>query len=123
MAIAKAKVDVPPSPGLYAVHGEVAVWQELGLGEPTDARPLYVGKAERSLAARDVDTHLSTGKTAHPSVRRSADIGSSRDTAGIRTSPVASVHTGTIALLASVMALPRRLSALMSFRSATAGRA
>jgi len=50
MSIAEAKVDVPPRPGLYAVHGDASVWQELGLGEPTDARPLYVGKAERSLA-------------------------------------------------------------------------
>lgn len=71
MSIVEAKVDVPPRPGLYAVHGEVAVWQELGLGEPSDARPLYVGKAERSLASRDVDTHFSTGKTGSSTLRRS----------------------------------------------------
>lgn len=71
MSIAEAKVDVPRRPGLYAVHGEVAVWQELGLGEPTDARPLYVGKAERSLASRDVNTHFATGKTGSSTLRRS----------------------------------------------------
>jgi hypothetical protein len=41
------------------------------LGEPTDARPLYVGKAERSLVSRDVDTHFSTGKTGSSTLRRS----------------------------------------------------
>ena len=71
MSIAEAKVDVPPRPGLYAVHGDTAVWRELGLGEPTDARPLYVGKAERSLASRDVDTHFSTGRTGSSTLRRS----------------------------------------------------
>lgn len=71
MPIAEAKVEVPARPGLYAVHGEAEVWQELGLGEPTDARPLYVGKAERSLASRDVDTHFSTGKTGSSTLRRS----------------------------------------------------
>jgi hypothetical protein len=71
MSIAEAKVEVPTRPGLYAVHGEAEVWQELGLGEPTDARPLYVGKAERSLASCDVDTHFSTGKTGSSTLRRS----------------------------------------------------
>jgi hypothetical protein len=71
MSIAEAKVDVPARPGLYAVHGTAAVWRELGLGEPTDARPLYVGKAERSLASRDVATHFSTGKTGSSTLRRS----------------------------------------------------
>lgn len=71
MSIAAANVDVQRRPGLYAVHGEVAVWQELGLGEPTDARPLYVGKAERSLASRDVNTHFATGKTGSSTLRRS----------------------------------------------------
>lgn len=71
MLIAEAKIGVPRHPGLYAVHGEAAVWQELGLGEPPDARPLYVGKAERSLASRDVNTHFSTGKTGSSTLRRS----------------------------------------------------
>ncbi|MBI5232122.1 MAG: hypothetical protein HY876_08170 [Coriobacteriales bacterium] len=62
---------MPRCPGLYAVHGDHDVWHELGLGEPTDPRPLYVGKAERSLASRDVDTHFSTGKTGSSTLRRS----------------------------------------------------
>lgn len=65
------KVHVLPRPGNYAAHGDTAVWQALGLGEPTDARPLYVGKAERSLAPRDIDTHVSTGKTGSSTLRRS----------------------------------------------------
>ena len=40
------------SPGLYAIHGEADAWRELGLGEPPDARPLYIGKAEDILASR-----------------------------------------------------------------------
>ena len=71
MSIAETKVEVPPRPGLYAVHGNTAVWHQLGLGDPTDARPLYVGKAERSLASRDVNTHFSTGKTGSSTLRRS----------------------------------------------------
>ena len=69
MSIAEARMGVPSRPGLYAVHGDHAVWENLGLGEPTDARPLYVGKAERSLASRDVDTHFSTGKTGSSTLR------------------------------------------------------
>jgi hypothetical protein len=45
-------------PGLYAAHGSPAVWIKLGLGEPPDARPLYVGKAEHSLYSRDVLGHF-----------------------------------------------------------------
>lgn len=48
----------PQGPGLYAVYGSAAVWQTLTLGAPPDDRPLYVGKAERSLASRDVGTHF-----------------------------------------------------------------
>jgi hypothetical protein len=46
------------SPGLYAFHASAAVWTELGLGAPTDTRPVYVGKAESTLAARDVKGHF-----------------------------------------------------------------
>lgn len=54
------ELDAPASrhPGLYAVYGERATWAELGLGVPPDDRPLYVGKAEMSLAARDVASHF-----------------------------------------------------------------
>lgn len=62
---------VPRQPGLYAIHGTAAVWLELGLGEPPDERPLYVGKAEASLVARDIDTHFGDGRTGSSTVRRS----------------------------------------------------
>lgn len=64
-------VDAPDSPGLYAIWGNAAVWKELGLGEPPDGRPLYVGKAEKSLLKRDVRQHFGTGKTGSSTVRRS----------------------------------------------------
>lgn len=71
LTIAEAETAVPSAAGLYAVHGEPPVWQRLGLGHPPDDRPLYVGKAERSLADRDVRTHFSTGKTGSSTLRRS----------------------------------------------------
>ncbi|MEO6629354.1 MAG: GIY-YIG nuclease family protein [Aquihabitans sp.] len=71
LTIAQAERDVPPKPGLYAVHGDPSVWERLGLGDPPNDRPLYVGKAERSLADRDVRTHFSTGKTGSSTLRRS----------------------------------------------------
>lgn len=71
LAIAEAEVRVPAKPGLYAISGASAVWVSLGLGEPPDHRPLYVGKAERTLKGRDVRTHFATGKTGGSTVRRS----------------------------------------------------
>ena len=70
-AIAEASKLVPAAPGLYAVHADARVWQELGLGQPVDDRPLYIGKAERSLASRDLGTHFSTGTTGSSTLRRS----------------------------------------------------
>lgn len=69
--MAEAATVVPAAPGLYAIHGAPTVWLQLGLGPPPDGRPLYVGKAERSLANRDVRTHFSTGKTGSSTLRRS----------------------------------------------------
>lgn len=69
--IAEAEQDVPRRPGLYAIHATAAVWLELGLSEPPDERPLYVGKAEASLVARDIDTHFGDGRTGWSTVRRS----------------------------------------------------
>src|SRR5690606_21537157 len=63
--------SVLAAPGLYAVHGDVSVWDELRLTRPVDARPLYVGKAEDSLAGRDVGTHFGTGRTGSSTLRRS----------------------------------------------------
>jgi hypothetical protein len=45
-------------PGLYALHASAATWRQLGLGAPPDLRPLYVGKAEHTLASRDLDGHF-----------------------------------------------------------------
>jgi len=61
----------PPAPGLYAILATTDVWISLGLGEPRDDRPLYVGKAEQSLASRDVATHFSDSKTGSSTLRRS----------------------------------------------------
>jgi hypothetical protein len=66
-----ARADVPGSRGLYAVHGAGSVWRDLGLGDPPDERPLYIGKAEDSLVARDIRTHFSSGRTGSSTLRRS----------------------------------------------------
>jgi hypothetical protein len=57
--------------GLYAFYGDPAVWQQLSLGSPADSRPLYVGKAEKSLHRRDLKTHFRSGKTGQSTLRRS----------------------------------------------------
>lgn len=63
--------QAPNHPGLYAIYGSPEVWDELGLGVPPDDRPLYVGKAEKSLLGRDVKQHFGTGATGSSTVRRS----------------------------------------------------
>lgn len=68
--IAEAEEDVPDGPGLYAIYGGQAIWRQLGLGDPPDTRPLYVGKAESSLKARDLKQHFSSGSTGSSTVRR-----------------------------------------------------
>lgn len=67
----EASASVPDTPGLYAVHGGADVWAFLGLGVAPDGRPLYLGKAEHSLAGRDIRTHFATGKTGSSTLRRS----------------------------------------------------
>jgi hypothetical protein len=62
---------LPPVPGLYAFHGDASTWRTLGLGDPPDDRPLYVGKAQDSIAKRVERTHLQTGHTGHSTLRRS----------------------------------------------------
>lgn len=65
-----ALAHVPTAPGLYAVRAPAKVWEELGLtGDPHI--PLYVGKAEDSLVARDLKTHFTTGRTGSSTLRRS----------------------------------------------------
>ena len=44
---------------------------QLGLGTPPDSRPLYVGKAEDSLVARDLRQHFTDGRTGSSTLRRS----------------------------------------------------
>lgn len=63
--------QVPERPGLYAIHGSSASWRGLGLGDPPDDRPLYVGKAEASLPGRDLRQHFASGKTGSSTLRRS----------------------------------------------------
>jgi len=55
--------------GLYAIYGAPETWELLGLVPPRDNCPLYVGKAERSLATRYV-THFQNGRTGRSTVRR-----------------------------------------------------
>ena len=57
-SISKLDADQASHPGLYACYGSAATWKQLGLGNPPDARPLYVGKAENTLASRDVEGHV-----------------------------------------------------------------
>lgn len=71
VSLVDGAASVPAAPGLYAVRGSAWVWRELGLGDPPGVRPLYVGKAERSLVSRDVKTHFGTGKTGQSTLRRS----------------------------------------------------
>jgi hypothetical protein len=70
LRIEDAATAVPSTPGLYSFHGGDSVWKQLGLGSPPDDRPLYVGKSESSLAARDVRTHFAAGRTGSSTLRR-----------------------------------------------------
>jgi hypothetical protein len=70
-ALAGAEARVPNRPGLYAIYGDRETWSALGLGDPPDARPLYVGKAEDSLVTRDLKTHFGDGRTGQSTLRRS----------------------------------------------------
>lgn len=64
----------PKHPGLYAVYGSAEVWRVLALGDAPDARPLYVGKAERSLSSRDVGTHFGFAGGAGNSITGSSTL-------------------------------------------------
>lgn len=63
--------DIPSKPGLYAIYGDAEAWSALGLGPMIADLPLYVGKAEDSLASRDLQTHFGNGRTGSSTVRRS----------------------------------------------------
>lgn len=58
VSVSKLDADQASHPGLYVCYGSAETWQQLGLGKPPDARPLYVGKAENTLASRDVAGHF-----------------------------------------------------------------
>lgn len=64
---------VPDQPGLYAIYGTPATWAQFELDGPVPDPdlPLYVGKAEDSLIARDLRTHFGDGRTGQSTVRRS----------------------------------------------------
>jgi hypothetical protein len=81
-----AESTVPGRPGLYAIYGDASTWNELGLGEPPDGRPLYIGKAEDSLVTRDLKTHFGHGRTGQSTVRRSF-AALLHDTLGLRGLP------------------------------------
>jgi hypothetical protein len=70
-SLAEADSHVAAVPGLYAIYGGHDIWPQLGLGDPPDDRPLYVGKAEESLVSRDLKTHFGSGRTGSSTVRRS----------------------------------------------------
>lgn len=84
-----AEDRVPSRPGLYAIHGGPGSWEALGLGEPPDERPLYVGKAEESLLVRDIGTHFGNGRTGQSTIRRSmaALLRGTLDLAGMPRNP------------------------------------
>lgn len=62
-AIKEASQQVSARPGLYAIYGDERAWVEVGL-PPSPHRPLYVGKAEKSLVSRDLSSHFATDPTA-----------------------------------------------------------
>lgn len=71
-----SEIDVPTRPGLYSVWADEQTWTSLGLEGSGSSTPLYVGKAERSLQAREFGTHFnaiegSAPRTGSSTVRRS----------------------------------------------------
>ena len=60
-SIAESATTVPAKPGLYAVHGSASAWSDLGIAGREPGIPLYVGKAQKSLASRDVRVHFGIG--------------------------------------------------------------
>lgn len=73
--------------GLYAIYGAGNAWRLLGLGDPpADGRPLYIGKAEHSLKARDLRQHFESGGTGSSTVRRTF-AAMLRDVLGLRGVP------------------------------------
>lgn len=59
--ISEGAATVPAKPGLYGVHGSASAWNDLGIAGREPGIPLYVGKAQKSLAPRDVRVHFGIG--------------------------------------------------------------
>lgn len=60
--IVVAENHIPRAGGLYAVHADPETWKVLGLEEREAGVPLYVGKSECDLLARDLNTHFAVGR-------------------------------------------------------------
>lgn len=69
--ISSAMATTRKDPGLYAIHASVEALAQLGLPQHDPSRPIYIGKAERSLLQRDVGDHFAAGKTGSSTLRRS----------------------------------------------------
>ncbi|MEZ7757069.1 hypothetical protein O5Y58_16255 [Microbacterium paraoxydans] len=74
-SIVDAQDHVPPLPGLYAIYGHEQAWRDLSL-DPQSGRPLYIGKSEDSLVARELNGHFAANpahapRTGSSTVRRS----------------------------------------------------
>lgn len=92
---------LPSAPGLYAIYGDALTWKSIGIGEPVDDLPLYVGKAEDSLVRRDISTHFGNGRTGSSTVRRSfaALLRQELDLTGIPRNPSKPGHFSNYGLL------------------------
>jgi hypothetical protein len=86
MPLPAAQLALPKSPGLYAIYGPPSTWSQLGLGNPENERPLYVGKSESNLRDRDLRTHFGDGRTGSSTVRRSF-AALLRESLGLRAKP------------------------------------
>lgn len=58
VVVADVLSSLAAHPGLYAFHADADAWSVLGIGTPPDERAIYVGKAENTLASRDVAGHF-----------------------------------------------------------------
>jgi hypothetical protein len=98
--VSQVDLAIAGSPGLYALYASAQTWRELGLGSPPDQRPLYVGKAQDTLAARDLRGHFGIrdrkkqSPTGNSTVRRSlaALLASSRGYRGMPRNPLKPSH-------------------------------
>jgi hypothetical protein len=102
----KLSAEFGSRPGLYACYASRSTWAELGLSKPGDGRPLYFGKAESTLASRDVAGHFATGKrgiqspTGSSTLRRSltALLAPAREYRGVPRNPARPGHFSNFGL-------------------------